>query len=392
MRTLQLDAGRDWRGGQRQALLLSAELAERGVDVTLVTRPGSALQHRAALVSVPVRPLAMRSDLDLRAAWRLARLVRELHPDVLHAHDALSHGIALGARLFGMRVPLVVTRRSLSARQDPFTRFKYRHGVDRYIVISRAVADRLRALGIPEALLRMVPDGLVPPLGGREGRPAVDWRARLGLSADTRVVGTVGALAPEKGQAVLIDALGRLGDAVHGVVVGHGPLDAELRRRARHRGVAGRLHLVGSAVDVQQAIRGFDVYTQPSLAEGLGTAALEAMAQGVPVVASRAGGLAELVSDGETGLLVPVGDGAALADAIRRVLADPALGRRLADHATGAVQGYALDRVAARVLIVYNELVGARPADATMADATTADERAARAAPDGDPVRARRDA
>lgn len=356
MRAVHLDAGREWRGGQRQALLLARGLVERGVDCTVAAPAGSPLAERAAAAGLPLLPFSPMGDLDVLAGWRLARRAGRAAGTVVHAHDARSHAVALyarGAAGSARRPALVVTRRSLARRSDVFSRLKYRAGVDRYIAISAAVRDGLLALGVPAERIRIVPSG-VEAVGAVE---AVDWRRRLGLHAGVRLVGSVGALSGEKGYLDLVAALAELPPDVHAIVVGDGPEAEPMRRRAAELGVRARLHLPGRLEGVREAMAGFDVYAQPSVREGLGSSAVEALALGLAVVTSDAGGLAEVVEPDVSGVQVPARDPSALAAALRRLLEDEALRGRLCAGALERARAFSAEAMVEGTLAVYREVL-----------------------------------
>lgn len=357
MRAVHLDAGREWRGGQRQALLLARGLAERGVESVVAAPAGSPLSERASAAGLRVLPFSPAGDLDVRSAWRLAPRLRGGSADtVLHAHDARSHAVALfvkGALRPAGGPRLVVTRRSMPRRAGFFSRLKHRSGVDRYIAISGAVRDGLVALGVSAQRIRVVPSG-VEPVAAVE---AVDWRRRLGLHAGVRLVGSVGALSGEKGYLDLVAALAELPPEVHVVIVGDGPEGDPMRRRAAALGVEERLHLPGRMEHVREASAGFDVYAQPSRREGLGSAAVEALALGLPVVTSDAGGLAEVVEPEVSGLQVPAGEPGALAAAVRRLLEDEPLRARLCAGALERARAFSAEAMVAGTLAVYREVL-----------------------------------
>jgi glycosyltransferase involved in cell wall biosynthesis len=355
MMVLHADAGREWRGGQRQTLLLARGMAARGLDVAVASPDGSPLADRGAAAGLRVLRFGPRGDLDLGSAARLSRHALAHRARIVHAHDARSHAAARLAGALGRPWRLVVTRRTaFRARRDPFTRLKYGWGVDRYIAISGSVRDGLLAAGAPEDRVRIVPDG-VEAAGGDVA--AVDWRVRLGLPAASTLVGSLGALSPEKGHAILIDALAAMDDGgVHAVLMGTGPEAERLRALAAERGVAGRVHLAGQVADPLAAIAGLDVFVQPSLAEGFGSAVLDAMGMGRPIIAAAAGGLAEVVEPESSGLLVPAGDAAALAAAMARLLADDPLRRRLVEGGRRRAEAFSVDAMVAGTLAVYAEL------------------------------------
>jgi glycosyltransferase involved in cell wall biosynthesis len=171
------------------------------------------------------------------------------------------------------------------------------------------------------------------------------------------VIGNVARLAPQKGQRFLIDAapkvLERHPDARF-VFVGEGELREDLERRAEHAGVADRFLFTGARDDVPELLASMDVFALPSLFEGLCYAVIEAQAAGVPVVATPVGGVRENVVEGETGLIVPPEDANALADAIVRLLDEPAEARRLAENARRRTfERYSLRRMVDATIELY---------------------------------------
>jgi glycosyltransferase involved in cell wall biosynthesis len=172
--------------------------------------------------------------------------------------------------------------------------------------------------------------------------------AHSALAADWPIVGTVGRLAPQKGHETLLEAANLVPEAQF-VIVGDGELRSRLVR------IAGdNVHFTGARDDVPDLLASFDVYAQPSLYEGLCVAVLEAQAAGVPVVATPVGGMRETVVEGETGLVVPVGDARALASAIRGLIEDKELAARLAAEAERRVRAnYTVDRMIDETLALY---------------------------------------
>jgi glycosyltransferase involved in cell wall biosynthesis len=351
-----LDAGPTWRGGQQQVFLLMRGLARLGCRPLLIA-PDGPLAARVRALGIEVAPWRPRGDLDLPAAFTAASHLRRHAPDLVHAHDARSHAVGwLAARL--ARVPaLVVSRRTaFAAATHPASRLKYALPVDRYLAVSASVRDALRAAHIPDDRIRVIPSGIE-----LDGPPDADsLRRASGLDENILLVGVVASLTREKGQDVAIEALGRLANrhAVHLALIGEGPERDALRARAEQRGALARVHFTGFRADARALLRQLDLCLVPSRIEGLGTAALEAQAEGVAVIASRAGGLPEVVRDGETGRLVPPGDPAALATAIGDALDDPERTRQWVEQAQREVRRHDVDRTVRDTLAVYHEVVG----------------------------------
>jgi len=326
VRVLHVDPEREWGGGEVQVVGLLRELAARGHESRVAAHPGGPLAAAAERLGVAVLPLPVRSHADVRAGLALRRLVAG--HDVVHFHTARAHALAPFCRGRGAR--LVVTRRmDYVPAGGPYVRFLYNRAVDVVIAISGGVRDALVRVGVRADRIRVVPSGIAV---GPE--PAADVRARLrrewGMGDHDTVVLVAGALERRKGHATLFAAARLLAPSmpeVRYVVCGRGSQETALRAEAHALGDA--VLFAGFRSDVDACLAAADVAAMPSLQEGLGVAALEAMAAARPLVASRVGGLAEAVVHGETGLLVPAADPAALATALARLAGDAALRARL---------------------------------------------------------------
>ncbi len=349
MRILHLDSGRDWRGGQRQVFLLAATQRDDGHEPLVVAAPNSPLAGRLKTVGIASAAVDMRADLDLFAMRRVRRLITKWKPDVVHAHDARAHAIALGA-LVGAHVPLVVTRRV------PFTpkgRLKYGTRVARFIAISDAVRVALRSGGVEDTRISTVYSGVASPTPGTPR----DWRREAGWPADTLLCGVVGAMTAEKGIARLTQIAQTLSPAVRSrlrlVLLGGSAIGADA-----FGGVPA--YRAGFVDAIYDAMAGLDMLWHPSGAEGLGTAVIDAMALGVPPVAFATGGLLELVEQDISGLLAPPNDDAAFARDVERLANDNALRERLAAGGRARAVAFDVRRMVDGTFAVYHAVLGSR--------------------------------
>src|SRR5262245_3463048 len=230
---------------------------------------------------------------------------------------------------------------------------------DRVIHVSASERDEGAALRVvPPGRQRVVHNGIDP---ARFARPAGGeaLRAELGIPAAARVVGSVGLLNDAKGHDILVDALARLPQDVHLLIVGHGEREAPLREQAERLGLAGRVHLAGWRDDVSAAHDAMDVFALPSRWEGLPYSLLEAMAAGLPCVASDVNGSRDILATPvPSGLLVPREDAPALAAVLGRVLQDAELRRTLAQAGPRRVaEEFTLERMLDRTLALYHEVL-----------------------------------
>ena len=332
MFSLHIDTARTWRGGQNQVLVTVLGLRALGHRTMVVAHPTGVLRERAK-EGLDVIALAPRTEMDLGAAWRLSRLIRQVRPDVIHAHDP--HGVAMSAMALSMstearKPPLVVSRRvDFRMRGNSLSRWKYRQ-VDLFICASEAIRRLLLSDGIPAERTVTVHEGI--DLSRVDAAPPANLHAEFWLPHHAPVVGNVAALVPHKGQRHLIDAAAlvvrQVPDARF-IIAGEGELRSALERAVREHHLEKHVFLAGFRPDVLSLHKGFDVFVMSSVTEGLGTSLLDAMACRRPVVASTAGGIPEVVVDGETGILVPPRDHEAMAAAIVKLLQDPQLRERM---------------------------------------------------------------
>lgn len=356
MSLFHIDAGREWRGGQRQVLFLARELAAKNLDFRLVVQPESPLHEKAAAEDLPVLPMKMRSEADLAAVLRLAWAMKRQGCVLAHFHDA--HGLAVGkaaARLAG--VPL----RVLSRRVDfPLkSRRKYVKNIDAVIAISEEVKRVLLEGGVPASLVEVVPSGIdFTPF--REVKERDFLRREFGFAADDYLVGIVAQLEDHKGHRYLIEAAGFLKDRaphVKIIVIGEGSLRMELDRRVRELEVGDMVYFLGFREDVPRLLASLDLFVLSSHMEGLGTSLMDAMASRLPIVATQAGGIPEIVIHRKTGLLVPPRDPDALAQAILKLYLDRPLADRLARGGFELVhRKFSAESMAQKIVGVYERL------------------------------------
>jgi len=345
-------SGREWRGGQRQVWLLARELQRSGdVLQTVVTGSGSELATRLGADAVPVIAATWRAGLDPRALAAVIAAARR-GAVLLHAHDA--HAVTLaGIASLVTRVPFVATRRV----DFPLRRRGLWTRATRIIAISEAVATVLTNDGVPADRLVVVHSGI--DLDAVQAVPPLGVRTRLGLPEDSLIAATVGALVPHKDHATLIHAARRLTDrfrTLHWVIAGDGELLPTLEWLRDQLGLGDRVHFLGRIPEPEGLIAEADVFVMSSREEGLGTSVLDAMARGIPVASTAAGGLGEMLGGG-AGLLVPAANPEALANAVGRILGDPSLRSALADRAAEAVRHFTAERMAGEVLTVYRSCV-----------------------------------
>jgi sugar transferase (PEP-CTERM/EpsH1 system associated) len=324
------------------------------------TRPGGALKTLVA-PHVPLFEMNRRTGNDVRLVWELYRLFCRERPDVVHTHawGTLIEGL-IAARLAGIRAVVHGEHGTLQLR--PYQRWIQRRAwsrVDQMLSVSSRLAERMTVeTGLRANCIVTIRNGVDLTRFKVINRAAA--RVALGLSDDEFVIGTVGRLVPVKDQATLLEAVALLRRArtrVTLMIAGDGPLEKALVERMASLGLAGCVRFLGHRRDVEVVLAGLDIFVLSSVSEGLSNTILEAMATGLPVVATRVGGADELVLDGVTGLLVTPSSPHEMANALRQLRSNPRGRREMGAAGRARTEAeFALSSMLARYEAVYTRL------------------------------------
>lgn len=318
-------------GAERAVLGLAAGARAAGHEVFTAAAPGGALAAEAGREPFPL-PLLGRSPRRVPAgAAALRTAIRACRPDLVHVHNPGMALLAGAATLRGRRPVALASLHGVPEADYPAAVRLLRLAGLPVVACGPGVAAALRDRGLEPRATISNAVGPAPPPADREALERT-W----GFPPCAPLAVAVGRLVPQKNHALAVEALALLPD-VRLAILGEGELRGELERLVEERGLAGRIVLPGVRADARAIVAAADVLVLPSRWEGLPLVVLEALAAGTPVVATAVRGVRELLADGSTGLLVDPDDPAALAAAVRRVLAEPGLaallageGRRLA--------------------------------------------------------------
>ena len=345
-------------GGETQVMGLTLALARLGHRAELICDPAGRLWERARSEGVKCHALRIRNAIDLPAGVRMRAIVRRERYDVVHFHTSRAHAMAPFAR--GFARSLIVTRRMDYLPNRVFAPYLFNRAVDGVIAISSGVADSLTAAGVNRDHVTLVRSGVdVDRFRPPSSEERATARATFGISDDEILVAAVGALEPRKGHRHLIEAVAALAKSAPALrlrclIAGHGSIRGELEREIAQLGCAARVTLLGRIDTTLELLWASDVFAMPSLKEGLGVAALEAMACALPVVASDAGGLRDAIENERTGILVAPSHSGELARGIRRLAESAEL--RTAMGRAGRVRAeneFSMASMAERTLALY---------------------------------------
>jgi glycosyltransferase involved in cell wall biosynthesis len=371
LRTLMVHSESTWRGGESQLELLMRGLREAEVSVSLCAPPRSPIWERAGRLGVTCLSLSVSGGFDLKAAWGLRGYLRATQFDIIHCHSSHAHSTAFIARRLLDRAgtadakppALVVSRRvDFPVGRNGLSALKYRIGADMYLAISRGVREVLVRCGVPENRVELVPSGIDLDKFARIGNS--DYlMEEFGLGGDELIIGNVAALAPHKSQVDFIRAAKTVASELPQArffIVGEGALREKLESLIDEMGLRGKVVLTGFRQDVLEILSIFDCFVLSSYLEGLCTSVMDAQVLGVPVVATRTGGVPELVEDGVSGLLVPVRRPDLLAAAIVRMLTEAGLKERCSAAGRERAASYDYRRMVQGTMNAYEKILRSR--------------------------------
>lgn len=365
MKILQVSSAPTLGGGEVHVIDLCQALWQRGHEVHLAARPHSLLLDRLAAQPVTLHPLPLRNSLDIGSAHRLSRIVQQRQIDIIHGHVARDYLVCALARRLAGRSQLVLTRHHyLPLKRNWGYRHLFRQ-VGKIIAVSESVRRSLIAsLDLSPSQVVTIPNwvNLDEYRQLPDGQQA---RARFGLH-HRFVVGMVGQMTPAKGQEEFIRAASLIAASradVLFLIVGEEQdqrqrFTEHLRRLADELALGDQLQFLGQVEDVPWLFAGLTVVVLPSWHEAFSIALIQAMAAGLPVIASDVGGPAEIITHGVTGLLVPPRQVEALAQAVNRLLDDPDLRAHLGAAARKEVQTrFEREKIIDQIESVYGDVL-----------------------------------
>jgi glycosyltransferase involved in cell wall biosynthesis len=362
LKIAHVDTGLSLRGGQRQLLQLARGLRRRGHSQIIVCREEGELEGCARTEEFPSFPLPLHDPAHAHGILQLRQLLQVAPCDILHAHDGHGQTVAWLASM-GMRVRRVASRRVafLPKQRHRWTyRLKYAHTCDVVIAVSDCIRQGAIRCGLPQSKTELIPDGIEIPseLPSTEARAKA--RARWGVGESEFLIGHLGAFTPEKGQEVALGAFQLLREQLPQarlLLAGEDPTPRDPELTQRCEALGDRVRLCGAIQNLAEFFPALDLFVMPSKSEGLGSSALMAMSYGLPVVASRVGGLPEVVEEARTGWLVEPASPSALANAILAAASDRARLKQWGLNGRERARQFSIDIMVERTEALYCRLL-----------------------------------
>ncbi len=356
-RIAHIDTGQSLRGGQRQMLMLARELRDRGHEQIIVSIEGSRVEERAQKEGFRVFALPQSDPGHAFGILLWRQQLRGWRPHILHAHDGRGQTLAWLASV-GLPIRRVASRRVTFLPSDRWSYpLKYNRTCQAVIAVSENIRDLSVQAGVPRERITVIPDGIEIPSELPSASERLNLRESWRCGEHDFLIGFLGASTPEKGLDVAVAAMNLLPEKIPNgrLILAGGEAAGELPVSENSR---TRVLNLGPVENLGRLMPGLDLFVMPSRAEGLGSSALWAMAYGLPVIATRVGGLSEIIVENETGWLIPPDSPQALAEAILQASADHArlveFGRRGRERA----EEFSADIMVSRTEALYRRILG----------------------------------
>lgn len=361
MKVLHLSSERTWRGGEQQIAYLIAELNKKGIENLVACRKNSAFNRYCKAHNIDHISLPFKGQWDWFSALELRNFSRYMQVDIIHMHSSHSHALAVLSALLGNRTPLILSRRvDFPVHKNILSSFKYNYPLIKKII---CVSDAIRQIMQPSvknaARLVTVYDGI--DLKKFQGHPRRNFlKQQYKISEQTTIIANISAIAPHKDYFTFVDTaeiLLKKRQDVCFFIIGDGPERDQINQYIRAKNLNGKIIMTGFLTNIPMLFPEIDIFLMTSKTEGLGTTLLDAFAAGVPVVATTAGGIPEIVTDNQSGLLAPVRNPDKLADNIEKLINNPALRTSIIQNAKERVIDFSKEKMADKTLDVYKNVL-----------------------------------
>lgn len=359
---LHLSSEMDWRGGEQQIVYLIDLLRQWGIHVHVAVKAHSEVERYCLEHGHNFTPMSFSSSVDLGTAFQIRKLCKANHFDLIHAHSSRSHGAAIFSTWFGNRVPVILSRRvDFVPKNNLTSRWKYNHtSIKKVLCVSEAITQIMRGyLHDPDKAIT-VHSGVDTQRFAHDAK-SERLRTELGLDRNVFLVGNTSALEDHKDYPTFLQTISELKGRhvnVHAVIMGKGSLEGGLRNMVDQLGIGDNVTFAGFRKDLPQVLPELDLFLMTSKTEGLGTSVLDSFAAGVPVVATRAGGIPEMVIHGRTGLLTEPGDYKSIADCVERLVKNPIERHALVTGASQHLRNFSKEETARKTLEAYHQILG----------------------------------
>lgn len=350
MRVLHVNSEKSWRGGEQQMAYLVSNLKDMNIENFICCKTNSRMSEYAKAKNIPTFETSF-SGLKIKDAFNLKKFIKDNNIDIVHAHSANAHTATFYASIFGSKAPIVVSKRTDFPVKS---KWKFNNSSIRKII---CVSDKIKEITQMDVMEKdkvvTVHSGIKPE---RFNVKKIDLKVEYNLD-DKPLIGNCSALAPHKDYFTFIQVAKKMPEA-NFIIIGSGPMEEELRKYVKENNVTN-ITFTGFLYDIESKLPSLDLFLITSTTEGLGTSILDAMICEIPVVATKAGGIPEIVMNGKTGLLSKIKDVDSLVDNCKKIIKNNEMRAQLIKTAKEMViNNYTDLTTAQKTLNLYKEVIG----------------------------------
>lgn len=358
---LHINTSREWRGGEQQLFYLAQGLASEKIPQVIIGIPGSPLEERCTTEGFEFIPLEMRGELDFSAVRSIRSVCLSKNISLIHTHTGHAHTLALLAKRKHLKIPLVVSRRvDFKPAKSFFSKWKYNHeAIDYYLPVSHKIRSIMLEAGISPEKLITVYSGI--DLKRFSKLPSAESiREELEIHRKTTIIGNIAALVEHKDQETLIRSISKMKTELpfKVLIVGEGKLEKRLKNLTKELNLEDKILFTGYRKDIPELLSLFDIFTLTSKEEGLGTSVLDAMAAGLPIVATKGGGIAEMLTHEKGAYLAEVGDEEALAQYYDELVESESKKALFGSFNKNSVKRFSFQNTVQKTKLIYFSLLG----------------------------------
>src|SRR5690554_4401504 len=361
LKILQLSSEKSWRGGEQQIAYLILFLKSQNVDVVVCARRNSAFSKWCSENEIACYNLGFKNGVDIKTALRIKQIAEREKVDIVNSHSGKSHSLAYLACKFGLDKPLVVHRRvDFPLKTKGFSLAKFNHkNVKAIVCVSNAIAGMVRqVVQNPERVITVYSG--INPKRFTHNPPTGYIHEEFQIDRNKMLIANISAIAPHKDYKTFLRTVQEVSSTrndCHFLIVGDGPLESETKKMAKSMKLTSHVTFTGFRKDISELFRELTLFLITSDTEGLGTTVIDALYNGVPIVATRAGGIPELVINDEQGYLCDIGDYKCLADKINRLLDSEDLRREMSERAFQRSTLFTNENMGSGVLGIYRKIL-----------------------------------
>ncbi|MDA3885287.1 MAG: glycosyltransferase [Candidatus Delongbacteria bacterium] len=362
IKILHIDTEMGWRGGQQQAVYLFENLFKKGFSTEFVCKPGSELSAYFKKNDLPYIEVKMSNELDFISAYKIAKHCKNNKFNILHLHSAHAHSIGLLAKFFYRKLKIIGVRRvDFKIKNNIFSRFKYNSWlIDKIVCISEEIKRVMLSSGVDKDKLTVIHSGVnLNKFDNVKADPYL--RKQYNIPANDIIIGTVAALVGHKDYPNLLKAasivLKKRKDVTF-LAVGDGKNEEDIKKLHKELGLGNKFIFAGYQKEVGKFLRSFDIFVLASKMEGLGTSILDAQSVALPVIATKAGGIPEMIENGVNGILVEPQSPEKLAEAISDLVDNEEKRNIIGKNGNVSVEQFSIDHTVEKNINLYEELLG----------------------------------